>query len=102
MLTIFDIKKNQAIVQLRFHSKIIRLEMNHLHLYAASKDLIFVFSLKDLSLITRINVPQHLLRISMSSLGQIWDSHKESTSGKEPFSVIAYSGLFTNGSVHFH
>jgi hypothetical protein len=74
-----------------------KLQMNHLHLIAASKDLIFVFSLRDLSLITRINVPQHLLRITMSSL----PPHSLNQSLAE-YSTLAFSGLFNSGSINFH
>ena len=45
--------------------------MNYDHLYAASKDYIFVFSLKDMRLIARVKVPNHLLRISMNPNIQI-------------------------------
>lgn len=65
-LTIYDTKGEVAVLNLFFNSKIIKLEMNYDHLYAASKDYIFVFSTKDMKLVSRVKVPNHLLRISMN------------------------------------
>lgn len=40
--------------------------MNHTHLYVASRDHIFIFSLKEMQQIALIKAPNHLLRIAMS------------------------------------
>ena len=78
-----------------FHSKIIKLEMNALHLIAASKDIIFVFALKDMALVARLSVPHHLLRVTLASQ-PLLDSQGRYCS------LIAYSGMFNKGKVNFH
>ena len=65
-MTIYDTSKDVAILNLSFNSKIMKIQMNYHFLYAASKDYIFVFALKDMQLITRVKAPNHLLRIIMN------------------------------------
>lgn len=37
-LILYDVKKNKPVLQFRFYSKIILLEMNYSHILAATKD----------------------------------------------------------------
>ena len=62
--------------------------MNYHYLYAASKDYIFVFSLKDMLLITRVKAPNHLLRIIMNP--SLATSNGDQT--RNGNIVLAYSG----------
>ena len=62
--------------------------MNYHYLYAASKDYIFVFALKDMQLITRVKAPNHLLRIIMNPNLAI--SNGENTRNGNV--VLAYTG----------
>jgi len=65
-LTIYNTAENSAMLQVSFFSKIIKLEMNASHLFVASKDHIFIFSLKNMQQIGKIEAPNHLMRITMS------------------------------------
>jgi hypothetical protein len=89
-LTIFDTKKQMAVLNLCFNSKIMKLEMNYEHLYVASKDYIFVFSLKDMQLISRVKVPNHLLRIVMNP--NINPISNDGDNLRNNHIVLAYSG----------
>lgn len=62
--------------------------MNYHYLYAASKDYIFVFALKDMQLITRVKAPNHLLRIIMNP--SLATSNGEHTRNGNV--VLAYTG----------
>lgn len=65
-LTIYDTKQHQSSLSIVFYSKILKLEINNTTLIVCSKDIIFVFSLKDMQQIKQIKAANHLLRISLS------------------------------------
>ena len=65
-MIIFDTKRSCAVLNIKFYSKIIRLQMNHSFLMAASKDHIFLFQLRDMQRIASIKAPNHLLRMALA------------------------------------
>jgi WD40 repeat protein len=74
------------VLEICFHSKILKVEMNYTHIYLASKDHLFIFALKDMQLIKRIKAPNHLLRISMNPVGG---------------NILAFSDTLDKGKVCF-
>lgn len=92
-LTIYDTKGNQSSISVSFYSKILKVEINLQTLYVASKDIIFIFSLKDMQQIMQIKAPNHLLRITLSP------NLREQDGSQLPTNQIAYSNDFEDGIV---
>ena len=96
-------------LEINFNSKIIKLEMNYSHIYLASKDHLFIFALKDMQLVKRVKMANHLLRISMSpSLGNILaysdilDQGKVSFAGSDTWGEITVSKFFPVQKIKFN
>lgn len=65
-ITIYDTKTNQSMFNVTFASKVIKIDINNDHLLVASKEHIFVFTVKDMEQIAKIKAPNHLLRLCLS------------------------------------
>lgn len=65
-LTMWDTKAGLPTVEISFQWKIVGVKMNSQHIYAATKDRIFLYSLQGMKLLSKIEVDNHLGRIVLS------------------------------------
>lgn len=104
-LTIYDTKQHQSSLSIVFYSKILKVEINHTLLIVCSKDIIFVFSLKDMQQIRQIKAANHLLRIALSPNYQVFNEQNAYTrflKFHQSFSYIAVCDHLEEGILQLH
>ena len=62
----WDTRVGTATVEIQFQWKIVGVKMNSQHIFAATKDKIFLYTLQGMKIVTKIEADKHLGRIVLS------------------------------------